>query len=69
MATCKHCGNPIKHYSGRLWHCSSVVFPQYCRTTASNLGSQLHEPSEPITQGRIYTIDEILSLGDIGDLR
>ena len=55
--TCKHCGELIhRDVSGRLWHNSSVVFPQYCRfdvkndsvvefiTEVTELGGNLHEP-------------------------
>jgi hypothetical protein len=68
MATCKHCSKEIRYYSGRLWHDSSVVFPQYCYVDPAH-GSRLHEPSDPIPQGHTYTIDEVINLGSIGELR
>lgn len=66
MATCMHCGASIRNYGGALWHDTGLVFPQYCRTTSENLVAQLHEPAP---QRGEYTIEEIVSLGDIGTLR
>lgn len=41
---CRHCGQVINHYSGRLWHEEgALVFPQYCRAEPGH-ESQLHEP-------------------------
>lgn len=51
MDTCKHCGEQIKHFYGRLWHAheGKPPFPQYCRTQYDAKGEPLpgvlHEPS------------------------
>lgn len=60
MTTCKHCGAAITHYRGSLWHDASIVFPQYC-FTHEVAGSRLHEPADPIPEGKTYTIDEVIA--------
>lgn len=49
---CKHCQKEITHYYGRLWHDSSLIFPQYCNTDPET-GSRLHEPE--VVKTKIFT--------------
>lgn len=54
---CRHCGKPIKHFGGRLWHeTGALIFPQYCKNGtpikpghATDGGGYLHEPKENAT--------------------
>jgi hypothetical protein len=47
---CKHCGQQITHYSGRLWHqIGARVFPQYCAHLKDGAGeSYMHEPASVV---------------------
>lgn len=45
VTTCKHCGQPITHIAGRLWHNESKVLPQYCWVNPVG-GSRMHQPIE-----------------------
>lgn len=65
MATCMHCGAAIRHHRDEIWHSADEVFPQYCYVHEV-AGSRLHEAAP---QRGEYTIEEIVSLGDIGALR
>jgi hypothetical protein len=48
LNTCKHCGDTIKHASGRLWHTQPPgVFPQYCRTRQNEDGSSNYDAYTP----------------------
>ena len=40
---CKFCGKRITHIRNKIYHDSSLVFPQYCLAV---YGGKLHEPKK-----------------------